>query len=219
MAIEKFTFLDEVGIQNLSTALLGKVNLRIGERIVQEINDSSDDKHIPSAAILNTLLKAQSTGANTAITALEAKVTTNTGNITALDTKVTGVADTVTTLDQKVNSLTHLTIDTVTGPITSVENPSTGILYLQRDDETDKTWILYMYRAAVMEGETETKPAEWIAIGDTSVDLVGYWKKTDVDAMREALGVHDVSALTTEAITAVVEKAFTDTAVFTQALQ
>lgn len=211
MAIEKLTFLDEVGIQKLSEALLSRVNTRIAERIVQEVNDASDGNHVASAAVLNALLKAKDTaiaanttaiGANTtaigeaktSITELGTKVD---DNKTAIDSATTDLA----ALSTKVDGLTHLTIDTVTGAIDTVVEPSTSILYLQRDDEADKTWMLYIYR----------EDGTWVNIGDTEVDLSNYWSKDDVDAMKEALGVPEMVAMTEAQITAAVEAAFKNT--------
>lgn len=213
MAIEKFTFLDEVGIQKLAEALLGKVNTRIAERIVQEVNDSSDANHVASAALLNTLLKARdaSIAANTAaigdnttaineaktsITDLETKVD---DNKTSIDT----VNTTLSTLSEKVDGLTHLTLTTVTGPITDVTDPDPTVMYLQRDDESDTTWMMYIWSVD-----------KWIPIGDTEVDLSNYWSKDDVDEMKEALGVPEMVAMTEAQITAAVDKAFTSTSVF-----
>lgn len=214
MAIEKFTFLDEVGIQKLSEALLSKVNTRIAERIVQEVNDASDGNHVASAAVLNALLKAKDAaiaanttaiGANTtaigeaktSVTELGKKVD---ANKTAIDTATTDLA----ALSTKVDGLTHLTIDTVTGAIDTVADPSTSILYLQRDDENDKTWMLYIYR----------EDGTWVNIGDTEVDLSNYWSKDDVDAMKEALGVPEMVSMTEAQITTAVEAAFKETDFF-----
>lgn len=211
MAIEKFTFLDEVGTQKLAEALLSKVNTRIAERIVQEVNDSSDANHVASAAILNALLKAkdEKIAANTTEigknTTAIGEVKTTVGELTtkvdankeAIDTATTDLA----ALSTKVDGLTHLTIDTVTGAITSVADPSTSVLYLQRDDEADTTWMLYIYR----------EDGTWVNIGDTEVDLSNYWSKDDVDAMKEALGVPEMVALTEAQITAAVDAAFAGT--------
>lgn len=213
MAIEKFTFLDEVGVQKLAEALLTKANIRISERIVQEINDSSDANHVASAALLNTLLKAADAkiaantaaiganttaigAANTSITELGEKVDTNK---TSIDT----VNSTLSTLAEKVDGLTHLTITTVTGPITDVTDPDPSVMYLQRDDESDTTWMMYIWSVD-----------KWIAIGDTEVDLSNYWSKDDVDEMKEALGVPEMVSMTEAQITAAVDKAFTATDFF-----
>ena len=44
-----YEFLDKPGVSNLSKALLTKVNMRIQERIIDTIDENSDDHHVPSA--------------------------------------------------------------------------------------------------------------------------------------------------------------------------
>ena len=116
---------------------------------------------------------------------------------------VTGkaVADAIKELSNKVDGLTHLHIETVVGEITSVADPDTAALYFQKDNEDDPTWVMYIY-----------KDAQWIGIGDTSVDLANYWKKTDIEEMKTALGIVEYEAISNEAITAAVEAAFAETA-------
>lgn len=120
---------------------------------------------------------------------------------------VTGkaVATAVKELADKVDGLTHLTIHTIIGDITSVESPSADVLYFQKDTEEDKTWVMYIYRADITENP-------WVVIGDTSIDLVNYWKKTDVEEMKTALGIVEYEPISNEKITAAVEAAFTTTA-------
>lgn len=59
---------------------------------------------------------------------------------------------------------------TVTGSISSVSSPNTQTLYLQKDNADDPTWTIYLY----VDGN-------FVAIGDTSVDLVNYWSKSEAD--------------------------------------
>lgn len=222
MAIEKLTFLDEVGVQQLAEAVLSKANIRISERIVQEINDQSDADHTPSAALLNTLLKAKDgliEANKTAIAnnkkdidAVKTDVTDLTTKVGENKTAIDGVKTDLAALDTKIGGLTHLTMEAVTGLITTVTDPKTDVLYLQRDDENDTTWMLYIY---TVNGENH----EWIAIGDTEIDLSGYWKKTDIDEMKEALGVPEMTPMTEAKIKAAVETAFTNTDFFKQPAQ
>lgn len=217
MAVEQLTFLDEAGMLKLSEALLTKVNLRVSERIVQEVNDQSDANHVASASLLNTLLKARdeliaanktAADANkTAIDGVKTDVTDLTTKVGDNKTAIDGVKTDLAALDTKIGGLTHLTMEAVTGLITTVTDPKTDVLYLQRDDENDTTWMLYIY---TVNGENH----EWIAIGDTEIDLSGYWKKTDVDEMKEALGVPQMTPITEAKITAAVETAFTNTDFF-----
>ena len=58
MAIDKYQLLNEQGVQKLAELLLGKVNVRIGERIVTEVNENSSDKQVASAKALYQLISA-----------------------------------------------------------------------------------------------------------------------------------------------------------------
>lgn len=214
MAVEKFTFLDEVGSEKLALGILTKVNTRISERIVKEISDASDHDHVASAALLNSLLKARdalisanttaSAENKTAIEAIDTSIAELTTKVDTNKTAIDGVTTDLADLSTKVDGLTHLTIDTVTGAITDVADPSTSVLYLQRDDEADTTWMLYIYR----------EDGTWVNIGDTEVDLSNYWSKDDVEEMKTALGIPEMVAMTEAQITAAVEKAFTDSNFF-----
>ena len=112
-----------------------------------------------------------------------------------------GVDEALKLLSNKVDGLTHLHIETVVGEITSVADPDTAALYFQKDNDEDPTWVMYIY-----------KDAKWISIGDTSIDLANYWKKTDIEEMKTALGIVEYEAISNEAITAAVEAAFAETA-------
>lgn len=180
MAVTKYQFLDEAGVQSLAQDLLSKVNIRVAERIVTTVDASSDDNHVASAKTMYTMLNQ----AGADVTELEGKVTA---------------------LTAKVNGFTHLTIQTVIGDIDEqVTEPSTSVMYFQKDNEEDKTWVIYIYATV---GETPS----WVVVGDTSIDLVNYWAKTDIDEMKTALGIHDAEALPAATITAKVEAAFAAT--------
>lgn len=105
---------------------------------------------------------------------------------------VTGkaVATAVKELADKVDGLTHLTITTVIGSINDIETPDKEVLYFQKDDENDKTWSLYVYR--------EDLDDHWVLVGDTSTDLVDYWKKIDVAELHDALGIKEYDVMTTD---------------------
>lgn len=70
----------------------------------------------------------------------------------------------------------NMKYQTVTGSIDTITEPAATTIYLQRDDEADQTWVMYL----PIDGE-------WVSIGDTSIDLVNYWSKSeaDVNALRE----------------------------------
>lgn len=66
-------------------------------------------------------------------------------------------------------------IVTVVGAISSVADPSATTIYLQKDDEDDETWEMYLYVSDA-----------WVSIGNTNVDLTGYLKADDADAIQAA---------------------------------
>lgn len=163
-----YEFLDKSGVSNLSKALLTKVNARIEERIVSVVDETSDNKHIPSAAAVYNA----------------------------------------------INKMSHIKFKTHIGNIETVTEPNSSFIYLQRDDENDPMWMMYVYDADL----------GWINIGDTEVDLSNYWSKDEesVAALKLALGIaedlakkvdHDqMVKLTDEEIINAVDAAYTETA-------
>ena len=212
MAITTYNFLDEQGVRKFASEIFGKVNTRIAERIVTSVNETSDDKHVASAKAVYDLI----TAINTTNADIEATVTEHGTKITANETAIAdintaqgvqdGKIDNLVTalgnLSDKVDGLTHLTIETVVGSIDTVTDPKSDKLYFQKDNDSDTTWMMYIY----------TAEGQWINVGDTEVDLSNYWTKDDAEAMREALGIHDAENLSDAKITAAVEAAFADTA-------
>lgn len=135
-----YQFLNEEGLASMTKGILDKVNVRIAQRIVQELNPG-DTTHVPSAA---AVLKA-------------------------------------------INTARHTSIKTVTGDINVIvplEERSTDVLYLQRDSEEDKTWMMYIWDA---NPDLHPDPnGKWINVGDTEIDLSGYWSKSDEDMIELA---------------------------------
>lgn len=70
-----------------------------------------------------------------------------------------------------------------TGIITDIATPLVDTIYLQRDDESDKSWTMYVYDESI----------GWINIGDTNIDLSDYWSKSDEDVaeLKTRLGIDD----------------------------
>lgn len=62
----------------------------------------------------------------------------------------------------------------ITGPLP--EDPDPKTIYLQRDDEDDPTYIMKIYSNGT-----------WIDIGDTSIDLLDYWAKDNIEGLTDAL--------------------------------
>ena len=212
MAIETYSFLNEAGVLKLAEQLLGKVNVRIGERIVTEISETSSDKQVASAKALYTLiaaLQAKDTEIAGRVDGHDTQIANNAAAIEALqasqgeqDESITGLSEDLATLQQTVDSLTHLTMETVEGSIETVTEPKTDVLYLQRDNADDKTWMIYIYQNGA-----------WINVGDTEVDLSNYWTKDSIEEMKEALGMHNAEAIADAAIVSAVETAFANTTV------
>lgn len=83
--------------------------------------------------------------------------------------------------DEKIDELTETVLginnwkyEAITGDLP--EDPDTKTIYLQRDDEDDPTYIMKIY-----------SNGKWIDIGDTSLDLVEYWKKDNIGGLTDAL--------------------------------
>lgn len=133
-----YEFLNREGVSNLSKTLLTKVNMRIEERIVNNVDENSDTNHVPSAAAVYNA----------------------------------------------INKMTHIKFKTHTGDINTIEEPNSSYIYLQRDDENDTTWMMYVY---------DSEDLGWINIGDTEVNLSNYWSKdaADIEALKLALGIQN----------------------------
>lgn len=210
MAIENITFLDELGIEQLSEALLSKVNNRVSERIIQELSDSSDEHHVVSALLLNQLLKTRDEKISANKTAIDANteaINNVKSSVTEVTTKnnsnisdMTKVTEDVESLNTKVDGLTHLETHIIVGSVQDITDPRTDVLYLQKDSEDDTTWMLYVY----------LEDGTWVPIGDTAVDLSGFWSKND-NTIKDALNVPDMESLTDKEITAIVDSAFNNT--------
>ena len=251
MATEKINVLDPQGVKDFAKVLLGKTELQIDARIVQELTEAATNKQVPSAVVVKALydaLQAKDTeiegkidgisdgiGANfseqldstkTRIETIEGTVNEHASSISSIDeknndasTKITEINEKATVaeagnnnngvsleavntlisaLDEKINLLKHLKIETVVGPIDSVAEPKEDVLYFQKDNEEDPTWVLYIYNSG-----------EWIPVGDTSIDLVNYWRKDDIEAMKETIGLENVEPLTKNEINTIVDAAFT----------
>lgn len=143
---ELYEFLDRSGVQELAKGILSTVNQRIQERIVDEVNASSDDRHVASARSVYRAIM-------------------NSKHVTMMP--VTGDIDTAVPLDQR----------------------STNVIYLQRDDENDTSWQMYIWN--VDETVDEDLDPSWICLGKTEIDLSNYWSKSteDVNALKTRLGV------------------------------
>ena len=148
--IMKYEFLDRAGVKELTKGILQSVNTKIAERIVTEVNASSDDNHTPSAL---AVYKA-------------------------------------------IQNSKHTSFKTVTGDIeTQVPEAerSSNFIYLQRDSEEDTTWMMYVW---ITDTTEEGTTGSWFCLGNTDIDLSGYWSKSegDIAELRVALGIDTITS-------------------------
>lgn len=82
-----------------------------------------------------------------------------------------------------IASKSNYTFTPYTGNIADIEEPRTDTIYLQRDDEFDTSWTMYVYDVTI----------GWINIGNTNIDLKDYWSKSEKDMaeLRAQLGIDD----------------------------
>lgn len=170
MTNEIHRFLDDYGTQEMFNIFLEVSDSLIEERIVQKIDKDSDYQHMPSAAAMYRALKDILGGYNTPQERIDAlKEYFNRVNLKA----------------EKCENKSNLEIIKVTGKITSVKNPKENVLYFQRDNSNTNTWKMYAYSEEEIDGD------HWICVGDTKNDLIGYFKKDQIDELKEYLGIDD----------------------------
>lgn len=149
MAVTPYNYLNDAGVQKMADLLFRYGNTRIKERISTAIAAASynDDNHVLSSkAILGLIgnisnwdIEQGQSGAidPTAATVLSKvkalQLLIGTSSDTAEDNTVYGEIAEVRAL---ISSLTHLTYEVVTGPITDVVDPSEDVIYLQHDADS-----------------------------------------------------------------------------------
>lgn len=209
MSIETLQFVDKESLRVLTNQLFAKSKIRINERIIQSVDEHSTDKQVASAKVVHEILSNLISG-NTDLsgridnhdTTLAEHTTTISNTNEHQDTqtdKLDSLEISIADITSIISGFTHLNIETVTGSIESVTEPSNYILYFQRDNEADTMWMLYIYRDGA-----------WVNIGDTEVDLSVIWSKDETAQLREELGVHDVESVTDEKIIDMVDMAFSE---------
>ena len=97
-----------------------------------------------------------------------------------------------------IASAHNLKIQVVVGDIDQevpLEERSTNILYLQKDNEQDPSWNMFIWDA---DPDLQPDPnGKWICIGDTEIDLSNYWSK-DADDMADLSAALGVDGLLTD---------------------
>jgi hypothetical protein len=126
MAISKFYYLDQVGVQKMATEIFKDVNTRIKERITvanssapEKIDSASftDDSHVLSAKAILSYVG-------------------NLSNYAAMDGTEATVVGKIKEIELTMSALTHLTYQVVTGDIETqvpVDDANTDVIYLQHD--------------------------------------------------------------------------------------
>lgn len=195
MAVEKFLYLDEAGLQTASNYLLRAANTRIKERIIAQstaqgnvagIDAASfnNDTHVLSAkAILGYVgnisnydsLDGTGAGILDKIKAIDLGIGTEAGS-SANDGTVWGEIAQVRT---EISALTHLTYQVVHGPISSVQNPQSDVLYLQNDLDAPKIGL---------DGFLRTAQGEMASVGEGAEQYFGYY---DADANKYYKATYD----------------------------
>ena len=147
MAVEKFNFLDESGVQALATYILRGANSRIKERIIDSTvgitaDAYNDDNHVLAAKVLLGLIG----NIDNFDTTIDGTGNTVLDKVKALKNAIGTAADGATTatvygeiakVRTEISALTHLTYQVVTGDIETqvpAGEAKTDVIYLQHDE-------------------------------------------------------------------------------------
>ena len=207
-SIEKFQFMDKKSISLLVNELINKSNIRLNERIVKELNANSSNKQALSAKALYKLLSGLNEVDGDITSRLDDILATLEDNAESIrtineeqvvqDGKLADIETNMQNAENLIGTFKHLTIETVTGSLDSITEPNNTVLYFQRDNEDDTTWMLYIHNDEL----------GWINIGDTELDLSHIWSKDDIEEMKEALNLHDVEPISDVDINDIIETVF-----------
>lgn len=71
-----------------------------------------------------------------------------------------------------------------------IEDRDGTVIYLQKDDLDDPTWVMYIWTPP---DEETGEDGYWIALGTTDPDIAGYWAKTEesLEELRQALNLDE----------------------------
>lgn len=149
--------LTEVQIYSLSRRILARSIEKVQDMFTPAV-ENGDTKHVPTGQAVYDAIRNESTKISAELSAKATEYT---------DERVDYISNVV-------NAISNWKYETIDGELP--RNPDPTTIYLQRDDEYDKTYVMYVF-----------SKGRWIAIGDTTLDLINYWKKDDVEALTEAL--------------------------------
>lgn len=167
----QYNFLDEYGILTLAKELYKRLNMKISSIIVNDINASSDDKHVVSAKKIYEIyeeLKLSSGGGGSVPPDVAAKISKLISDLGNLTTKVDAIKSFETVI--------------AVSPLADIPNPKSSTLYFHKDREDDEVWNISVY-------EEYKGTKQWITMGSTPPDLSNYWSKSDLSNMKTALGL------------------------------
>lgn len=150
-----------------------KTDTRTASKIVSTLTEG-DVNHAPSSdAVLKSISSSVDTGVDTSKSYTDEK-------IAALAEDIAGINNWQTKV--------------IVGDLP--EEPDTKTIYLQIDDDDDKTYIMKIY-----------SDGKWIDIGDTSIDLVNY---LELASLKSLLGMDTDTDLTADNVEAAIMKIVTD---------
>lgn len=166
----QYNFLDEYGILTLAKELYKRLNMKISSIIVNDINASSDDKHVVSAKKIYEIYE-------------ELKLTSGNGSVPAeTAAKISKLISDLGNLTTKVDGIKSFETVIAVAPLADIPNPKSSTLYFHKDREDDEVWNISVY-------EEYKGTTQWITMGSTPPDLSNYWSKSDLSNMKTALGL------------------------------
>ena len=173
MAKKKHQFLDDLGTQEMINILLELFVIKIDERVVDTINESSDTEHMPSVTAFNTFFTAYTTGISAST---QNKYDDLSSKVDQLDADKEAAEIQVET----VKNMSHLRTELVIGDLdTEVTSPEEDVIYFHKDSASSTACVLYTYVSAL--------PDPWVKVGDTKPAMNDLWKKEDISLLKLAL--------------------------------
>ena len=173
-------------------------------QIEQDIDDINDviikniHENFDSIKLKIDNIESNITANNDRIDNVSNSVNTDSNDISLINTKIdeSNIASNDTKLliddvNKKINSLLsaiedmeHLGINLIIGDINDIPDPKENVLYFQKDNNEDPTWLLYVFSKNVQ--------GNWIKIGSIDdIDFSVYWSKDEIQELYESLDIKD----------------------------
>lgn len=149
--------LTEKQVHSLSRRILTRSLEKVKDLFTTSVEDG-DSKHVPTGQAVYDAIRNE-------VTKISAELSAQANDYT--DERINYISNIV-------NAINNWRYETIDGDLP--RNPDPTTIYLQRDDEEDKTYVMYVF-----------SKGRWIVIGDTSIDLVNFWKKDDIESLANAL--------------------------------